>query len=178
MKIEEFIYSNREKNHLTQTQLADMLHVSNTTISNYENGISTPDVQKLIQMAQIFKTSLDNLTFSDYPLFSPLFQKFISVTAISAWKDFKLFEMDSCAEYPPYAVKGDFLLVQKIRKRPTAGTLLLAEVSKGKHCIYKLNRTKSAYILTPLSTDKSLSPITIKNLTADMYEIKSITHFF
>lgn len=178
MKLKEFIYSNREKNHLTQTQLADMLHVSNTTISNYENGISTPDVQKLIQMAQIFHTSLDNLTFSNYSLLSPLFQKFISVTATPSEKNFKLFEIESCTEYPPYAVKGDFLLVQTIQKRPPAGTLLFVKLSDGKHHIYKLSRTKNTYILTPLSADKSLSPITIKHLTADMYEIKSIVHFF
>ena len=47
----------RLKCKLTQIQLAKALHVANTTISNYEHGISMPDLNTFIQLTDIFKIS-------------------------------------------------------------------------------------------------------------------------
>lgn len=51
----------RTANHLSQEDLAQKLFVSRQSISKYENGEATPDVEKLIQMAEIFEVSLDFL---------------------------------------------------------------------------------------------------------------------
>lgn len=51
----------RQDKQLTQRQLADILHVSVGTISNYENGVHLPDVDKLTELADVFDTTTDYL---------------------------------------------------------------------------------------------------------------------
>lgn len=42
--MKDVIYQSRKKKHLTQEQLADLLNVSNKTVSKWERGIGYPDV--------------------------------------------------------------------------------------------------------------------------------------
>ena len=51
----------RDKNEMTQEQFAEKLGVSRQTIAKWENGESLPDIEKCIQIAMIFKVSLDAL---------------------------------------------------------------------------------------------------------------------
>lgn len=51
----------REDKGYTQEQLAGALHVSKATISHYELETSTPNIDLMIQMADIFDVSLDYL---------------------------------------------------------------------------------------------------------------------
>jgi DNA-binding response OmpR family regulator len=51
----------REKNNLSQKELAEMLGVGRTAISNYENGLTEPSISMLSKMATIFQTSADYL---------------------------------------------------------------------------------------------------------------------
>lgn len=51
----------RTKQNLSQQELANILHVSQQSIYKYENGITTPDVNTLIDMAEYFHTSIDYL---------------------------------------------------------------------------------------------------------------------
>jgi transcriptional regulator with XRE-family HTH domain len=51
----------RTKQKLSQQELANILHVSQQSIYKYENGITTPDVNTLIDMADFFHTSIDYL---------------------------------------------------------------------------------------------------------------------
>lgn len=46
---------------LTQKEIADKLNVAHTTYSNYEMGITEPNLQTLLQIADIFNVSLDAL---------------------------------------------------------------------------------------------------------------------
>ena len=57
----------RTANHLSQEDLAQKLFVSRQSISKYENGEATPDVEKLVQMAEIFGVSLDYLVLGKEP---------------------------------------------------------------------------------------------------------------
>ncbi|MCP3933376.1 MAG: helix-turn-helix transcriptional regulator [Bacteroidetes bacterium] len=57
----------RTANHLSQEDLAQKLFVSRQSISKYENGEATPDVEKLVQMAEIFEVSLDYLILGREP---------------------------------------------------------------------------------------------------------------
>ncbi len=47
---------------LQQKAVAASLHISPSTYSNYENGIHLPDVETLIQLADLYQVSLDELT--------------------------------------------------------------------------------------------------------------------
>lgn len=51
----------REKNHLTQTQLADRLKVSDKTVSKWETGKGYPDITLLEPIAKEFKISVTEL---------------------------------------------------------------------------------------------------------------------
>lgn len=60
--ISEKIKKYRLDNGLTQEELAKALDSSQNTISNYENGIRTPTVKKLIAIATLFGCSVSDLT--------------------------------------------------------------------------------------------------------------------
>ena len=51
----------REKNHLTQAELAEKLFVSDKTVSKWENGKGYPDVSLLEPIAKIFGVSVAEL---------------------------------------------------------------------------------------------------------------------
>lgn len=60
-KIAENIKFYRKQLNLTQEQLAAKLYGKKSLISNYENGYSTPDINKLCRLADIFDITLDEL---------------------------------------------------------------------------------------------------------------------
>ncbi len=49
-----------EKNYY-QVEIANFLHVTIGTISNYENGVHNPDVETLCKLAEYFEVSVDYL---------------------------------------------------------------------------------------------------------------------
>ena len=49
----------RKQSNLTQKELADALHISQTSVSKYERGESEPDLAMVIEMADFFKVSID-----------------------------------------------------------------------------------------------------------------------
>ncbi len=51
----------REKNGVSQKQLAKILGVSQQSVNKYENQTTDPDIPRLIQMANHFNTSVDFL---------------------------------------------------------------------------------------------------------------------
>lgn len=51
----------RKIRNLTQGQLAEKLYVTPQNISKWENGISSPDIEKLCEIARIFSISTDLL---------------------------------------------------------------------------------------------------------------------
>lgn len=61
MEISQVVKENRKEQAMTQEQLAEKIFVSKKTISNWENGRTTPDIESLIRMANLFELSLDSL---------------------------------------------------------------------------------------------------------------------
>lgn len=64
-KIGENIKKQRERHGFTQAELAHRLYVSFQAISAWERGLSLPDLEKVMNMAEIFSVSVDML-LSDY----------------------------------------------------------------------------------------------------------------
>ena len=60
-KIAKNIKFYRNQFKLTQEELANMLGGSKSLVSNYENGYSTPDINTLCKLAEIFDITLDEL---------------------------------------------------------------------------------------------------------------------
>lgn len=59
--IAQRIHVLRKRTGLTQTQLADRLHLSPSALGNYEQGRRLPSVEILVEMAELFDVSLDYL---------------------------------------------------------------------------------------------------------------------
>ena len=49
----------REKRHLTQVQLGELLHVSDKTVSKWEKGNSNPSYEILEEMSKIFEVKIE-----------------------------------------------------------------------------------------------------------------------
>lgn len=61
MEIGKIIQCLREEANIRQSELAKNLGLGRTTISNYENNYSSPDLETLIQIADFFHVSTDYL---------------------------------------------------------------------------------------------------------------------
>lgn len=51
----------RQQHHLTQTQVANRLNLSKTSISGYKNNVKTPSQDVLIKLAGLYRVSTDYL---------------------------------------------------------------------------------------------------------------------
>ncbi len=49
----------RKGRRMTQEGLAEVLHISQTSVSKYERGESLPDLETVVRMADFFGVSLD-----------------------------------------------------------------------------------------------------------------------
>lgn len=59
--MKDIIYENRKKKQLTQEQLADLLNVSNKTVSKWERGLSYPDILLIPNLVKILDISINEL---------------------------------------------------------------------------------------------------------------------
>ena len=60
-KIGAFLKNLRNEKNLTQEQLAEMLGVTNRSISRWENGINMPDFDFIIEMAKYYGVSITEI---------------------------------------------------------------------------------------------------------------------
>ena len=65
MEIGRQIRRYRERDQLSQEDLAGKIYVSRQTISNWENNRSYPDIQNLMLLSVLFNVSLDGLVNED-----------------------------------------------------------------------------------------------------------------
>lgn len=75
MQLNEKLTMLRKQNNLTQEQFAEELSVSRQTVSKWERGDSVPDINSLIQIADFYEISLDQLVRDEY-----------GVSPIEGWK--------------------------------------------------------------------------------------------
>ena len=59
--LNENIKSYRKKNGLSQEDLANKLNVVRQTVSKWETGLSVPDAEMLIRLAEVLNTSVNSL---------------------------------------------------------------------------------------------------------------------
>ena len=65
IKIGEKLRDARNQKGLTQEEVADEIHVSRQTISNWENNRSYPDIISVILLSDLYQMSLDVLLKGD-----------------------------------------------------------------------------------------------------------------
>lgn len=67
MEFHNRLYQLRKQEGLSQEELANRLCVSRQTISKWELGDSTPDMEKLVAISDLFEISLDQLVLGKEP---------------------------------------------------------------------------------------------------------------
>jgi len=75
MEFEDKIKSLRKEKNWTQKELAEKLNVSDKTISSWETGRTYPDIDSLIQLADLFDLTLDELIRGDKKMIKNLDKK-------------------------------------------------------------------------------------------------------
>lgn len=65
MEFEKKLFELRKQKGISQEELADKLNISRQTLSKWELGNSTPDMEKLILLSDYFEISLDELVFGN-----------------------------------------------------------------------------------------------------------------
>lgn len=61
MEIANKIQILRKKTNMSQEELSNKIEVTRQTISNWENGISAPDIKQAKDLAKVFNVTLDEL---------------------------------------------------------------------------------------------------------------------
>lgn len=61
MKFSDKVFYLRQKNKLTQVELAEKAHVKQSTIQAYESGRAKPMINTAIQLAKVLGVDVDNL---------------------------------------------------------------------------------------------------------------------
>lgn len=61
MEFKDKLYDLRKQKGMSQEELALRLNVSRQTVSKWELGDSTPDMEKLVTISNLFEISLDEL---------------------------------------------------------------------------------------------------------------------
>jgi transcriptional regulator with XRE-family HTH domain len=60
-KIGNLILNLRKENNMTQKDLADVLHLSDRTISKWERGVGCPDISLLNKLSEAFGVNIDRI---------------------------------------------------------------------------------------------------------------------
>ena len=64
MILAEKIMEERKKNGWSQEELAEKLSVSRQAVSKWESAQSIPDLQRVIQLSEIFGVSTDSVSYT------------------------------------------------------------------------------------------------------------------
>ena len=65
MNLSENLKKIRKENNLSQEQLAEKLNVSRQSVSKWESGQAYPEMDKVLQICQLFSVSVDDLLNQD-----------------------------------------------------------------------------------------------------------------
>ena len=64
-RVGKVISSQRKRLNITQAQLAEMLNVSNKSVSRWETGVNMPDLDVLPQLAEFFSVDIRELFYGE-----------------------------------------------------------------------------------------------------------------
>ncbi len=65
MNFKEKLYELRRLKGISQEEIGEKINVSRQTISKWENGQTTPELEKLIELSKIFDIPIDELIGND-----------------------------------------------------------------------------------------------------------------
>ena len=167
----------RQKHSMTQKELASKLNVSNTTLSQYENGIRVPSDDIKLRIAHLFDVTIDYLLGRqeknyDIPqstggVWIPTLGKVVAgipLEAIECISDYEEIstEMAACGEHFALEIKGDSMEpkmsegdVVIVRRQADAetGDICVVLVNGYDATVKKIKKDASGVMLIPLNSD-------------------------
>ena len=69
MELGERLYQLRRERRMSQEALADALGVSRQSVSKWENGASTPDLDKLVRLGELFEMCIRDSPYTGRPVY-------------------------------------------------------------------------------------------------------------
>lgn len=176
MKVKEFISSHRQKANLTQEKLAELLNVTNTTISNYENGVSLPNIHTLIYLAELFGASLTELMDGHSTSSQKIFDQLINKYDGKIPKDARLIKLTEEINQG-FSPENSCMIVTPLSEFPIDDSIVITSCMHGKPHVYRIVKFPEFHVFYPLSKDKKLTPIAFKNVPDDLMLVISIINF-
>ncbi len=176
MSISVKIQQLRKSNGLSQEQLAEKLEVSRQAVSKWESGASTPDIEKLVLISELFKVSTDYLVKGEETSFDQPAQQSIHTNKklyiidinkrkLSTFEEF-LIEMVSDGKGEATLISGATKPNEKVRIPVCA----LYGISKG---ILGMNKkTLLGFYTSVEEAKKELISISKASETDTVYELK------
>lgn len=64
-KVGSLIFQLRKEKNMTQRQVADLLNISDKTVSKWERGLGFPDVSILTELSKIFNINIEKILLGD-----------------------------------------------------------------------------------------------------------------
>ena len=64
-KVGSLILKLRKEKNMTQKQVADLLNISDKTVSKWERGLGCPDVSILTELSKIFDINIEKILLGD-----------------------------------------------------------------------------------------------------------------
>lgn len=128
MTIGTNIRNARMKNGLTQRQVHEATNISQTQLSDYENGRKTPGLDTLAKIARYLKVSIDELYYGD-PSISPITSApdkghLVANCVYQLWKE-NIISRHLSSPYDDYYTPAALAPVIDVREHAQAVTKLL-----------------------------------------------------
>lgn len=194
----------REAKGLTQLQLAENLEIGRVSVSNYENGDRTPDIDLIIKFADFFDVSTDYLLgrseFKNFSQEYEFFRKRLGLAGSSTFLNpFRQSLTNDDSDLPPILLELQNLMVLIDEDYTTIITEILTGNEKFRmFALDALNKLLRSVVytakvlkeknydddmyyyiefLTKLK-DTTLSPSDFGHIQADQKQIKACSRFF
>lgn len=107
----------RKNIRLTQKEVSEKLHIATRTYQNYENGISQPDFETLIKIADFFGCSVDYLLC--HQIKDPTRQKEATMLQRQLCNDILALDEEDCGRVEAYiaGIKAKNQQQQKLKQK-------------------------------------------------------------
>ena len=183
MNIGEFIRKQRISNGLTQTDLGKLLNVANTTISNYENGISMPDINMFMNLSKIFRTCyVPTAALFDTPPENCVFFEKVYVWLCNYLKPAHKLKLDVIPVNPKWRYKNTdmkkaFFIIDSNPENLCNNSLVIAPVPEGEEHIYRIKYYCENTYLMPESGPPYITTVKINRAKIHLRKIIAIIQY-
>lgn len=147
MKISQVIKDKRKEFGFNQEELADKIFVSKKTISNWETGKTTPDLESILRLSDLFNLSLDELIKGDKSVMEKIKE---DTDTVSSNKKIMLIVFTWMVAYLLIFFSEIIFELPKVTNPFVNGLFIMLVMTVG---VYLLIKSKFEYLLARVDTE-------------------------